>query len=666
MENSQRKQIKDFFREGGELAQSHPRFDHRPEQEQMAAAVWETIGEEGIMLAEAGTGVGKSLAYLYPFALRYGGTDKKFAVSTGTKTLQRQLIEQDIPLLVRASGMDLKAELCVGVNNYLCLYRMERTGEQGLFETKKSADQFQKIVDWSCETKSGLKMELDFNLRPDVWASVRAESDFCLWKKCPFYEECFYINARLRRESADILVMNHHLFFANLAVGGAILPPFKAVVLDEAHLIEEIATEFLGYEVSNYRIPNLLNYLYSIRTGKGFLPSAIKEDDLLDCWSLTIQRLHDLNQAFFSRLEDQFRDVFRTARLKKPNFTEDILSAPLQKMENELEALKDAMPDDESLEELGTYISRCRKIREELGLIITMEADETVYWYSREPSGRSLRQTLHMAPIEVQEYLRPLVWEKFGPAVLTSATISTRGDFEYLKERLGLEQCAQLRLESPFDYQNRVMIYIDSRIPDPGKRRPEYEEKIIQDIGRLVILSGGGAFVLFTSFRMLNKAFDRLAEPLEEYGCLRQGDKDRYDLLEDFRDHPSSVLFGTTSFWQGVDVPGESLKTVIIAKLPFAVPDDPVTEARIDLIRRKGGNPFREYQVPRAIIMLRQGFGRLMRHKEDYGIVAILDPRIRTRSYGKDFMASLPSCRVTFRLAQLAQFLKEIATGDKG
>jgi len=650
----------EFFREEGELSRLHPRYDYRPQQEEMAEAVRKTIEKEGILMVEAGTGVGKSLAYLYPFVLYAIRTGNKVAVSTGTKTLQRQLMEQDIPFLSEAAGLDIRSELCVGVNNYLCLYRMAQAGEQGLFESKKSAAQYQEIADWSVETDTGLQHELDFNPRGDVWGAVRAESDFCLWKKCPLFEECFYVRARMRREMADVLVMNHHLFFANLASGGMILPQFKAIVFDEAHLLEDIATDFLGYEVSNYRIPKLLNYLYSKRSGKGFIPARIEEGEVLASWHLRIEELRDANAAFFDELEEKWRDTFRTVRLEEPNFVVDTLSGPLGLLEDSLEELKDTITDDESLEELKTYIKRCQKIREELTAIITMEANETVYWYSREEHGRRLRQILHMAPIEVGDYLKPVLWEKYGPVVLTSATISTRGDFAYLRNRLGLEVCEELSLSSPFDYENRVMVYTDPRIPDPGRRREEYEERIIQDIGRLIILSGGGVFVLFTSFRVLNMAFERLSGPLAEYGCLRQGDKNRYTLLEEFRAHPTSVLFGTTSFWQGVDVPGDSLKTVIITKLPFAVPNDPVTEARIDLIRERGGNPFKEYQVPMAIIMLRQGFGRLMRHKEDYGIVAILDPRIRNRGYGKDFFSSLPACRVTSQMAQLDDFLKNI------
>jgi len=651
---------KEFFGEGGELSRLHPRYEYRRVQEEMSEAIREAIERSEILMVEAGTGVGKSLAYLYPFCLWAKEKGRKVAISTGTKTLQKQLMEKDIPFLVEKAGLPIRAELCVGIGNYLCLYRLARAGEQGLFLSKESARQYRKIEDWATETESGLQLDLDFTPRGDVWGAVKAESDFCLWRKCPFFAECFYQQAKARREKADLLVMNHHLFFANLAVGGAILPQFKAVVLDEAHLLEEIATEFLGFEVSNYRIPNLLGYLYSLRSGKGFLPSRIEDDVVLESWRELIEELQELNTEFFSELKDKWKKVYRTVRLKETGFAEDILSGPLEELEERLKDLRGMMTDEESGVELNTYISRCGKIREELQAIMTMEDDETVYWYSRETHGRRIRQTLHMAPIEVGEYLQTLLWDKFSPVILTSATISTRGDFSYLRKRLGLESCKELRLSSPFDYENRVMLYTDPRIPDPGRQREEYEERIIQDIGRLILLTRGGVFVLFTSFRMLNKAYERLAGPLADFGCLRQGDKDRYHLLEEFRRHPESVLFGTTSFWQGVDVPGESLKCVIIAKIPFAVPDDPVTEARIDFIKEKDGDPFREYQIPRAIIMLRQGFGRLMRSKSDYGIVAILDPRLRTRGYGREFFSSLPPCRVTSQLAHLDSFLKKV------
>lgn len=652
-----------FFSEGGRLSATHPRYDHRPEQEAMAAAVQEAIADQATLLVEAGTGVGKSLAYLYPFVAG-GRANGKVAVSTGTKTLQTQLIENDIPFLSRVLKTPIRAELCLGAANYLCLYRMSKASERGTFTSQAAAKQFQQIEEWSLDTPTGVRLDLDFMPRSDVWASVAVEHDFCLRQNCPCFGECFYFKARARREQADILVMNHHLFFANLGAGGGILPRFQAVVFDEAHQIEEIATEFMGYEVSNYRIPNLLGYLYSLRSGKGFIPSRIKDEAQREKWRELIERLGGINREFFSGLEEKWPDAFRTVRMKDPGFAEDILSGPLGELGERLEQMKDTITDEEGQTEIKTYLCRVQAIQEELSAIVNMENREYVYWYSRSNPGPRIRQTLQMAPIEVGEYLNKSLWEKYGPIILTSATLSVGGEFGYLKKRLGITECRELILTSPFDYGNRVMIYTDGGIPDPGREREEYEERVIQDTGRLIILSGGGVFALFTSYRMLEKAYQRLAGPLAEYGCLKQGDMERYQLLEEFRSSPSSVLFGTTSFWQGIDVPGDSLRCVVITKLPFAVPDDPVTEARINFIRESGGAPFREYQVPRAAIMLRQGFGRLMRHRDDYGIVAILDPRLRTRSYGKTFFASLPSCPVTFRLAELDAFLKQFREAE--
>lgn len=625
----------------------------------MAAAVERAIAEKTTLLVEAGTGVGKSLAYLHPFVAA-GRENGKVAVSTGTKTLQTQLIENDIPFLARVLNIPIRAELCLGAANYLCLYRLGKASERGMFSSRQAAKQFQKIEEWSLETDTGCRLDLDFLPRSEVWSAVAVEHDFCLRQICPCFEECFYFRARARREKADILVMNHHLFFANLGAGGSILPRFQSVVFDEAHLIEEIATDFLGYEVSNYRLPNLLGYLYSQRSGKGFIPSRIEDEDCRESWRDLVERLTDLNREFFFSLEEKWPDVFRTVRLKEPGFVEDILCGPLAELENRLAEMEETITNEEGQAELKTYLSRARDLREELAAVVNMEDSGYVYWYSRENSGHRIRQTLQMAPIEVGEYLKKSLWEKYGPIVLTSATLSVGGEFGYQKKRLGIGECRELILTSPFDYSGRVMIYADGGIPDPTRRREEYEERVIRDTGRLIILAGGGVFALFTSYRMLDKAYQRLSGPLAEYGCLKQGDMERFQLLEEFRSRLRSVLFGTTSFWQGVDVPGDSLRCVVITKLPFAVPDDPVTEARIDFIRDSGGDPFREYQVPRAAIMLRQGFGRLMRHRDDYGIVAILDPRLRTRSYGKTFFASIPPCPVTSKLADLNRFLKSI------
>ncbi len=332
----------------------------------------------------------------------------------------------------------------------------------------------------------------------------------------------------------------------------------------------------------------------------------------------------------------------------------------MEELTQKLKDLREGFGDEESREEATGYLARCRDLTRDLDSLLNLKQEGYVYWYERTRAIRRVRHSLQMAPIRVGEFLREKLWERPWPVVLTSATLSTGGNFRFIRSNLGLENCRSLILDSPFDYQRRVIVYTDAKIPDPARRRQEYEEKIIEEVAKVVRLTEGGAFVLFTSFRMLDRAYEELSEKLTEYECLRQGDRDRYRLLEEFKADPSSVLFGTNSFWQGVDVPGESLKCVIIVKLPFDVPDDPLTEARLEEIRLKGGDPFRAYQVPRAAIKLRQGFGRLMRGRGDYGVVAILDPRIHTRQYGKEFLSSLPSCRVTSHLTHVEEFLEKV------
>lgn len=652
--------IEGFFRPGGELSRRHPSYEFRPQQAKMAGAVREAVAGRDILLVEAGTGVGKSLAYLYPFILWADRTGRKVAVSTETKTLQKQLIEKDIPFLREEIGLPVKAELCLGAGNYLCRYRLQKADRHELFQSRRAARQSRKIKTWNEKTGSGLVLELGFIPLPEVWTSVRMEADLCLRRKCPFLTGCFYFRARRRQEEADILVMNHHLFFANLAVSGAVLPPFQAVVFDEAHSLEAIASEFLGVRISNYRLPNLLGNLSGRRSKKGFLSSHLRSERDLAVWQKLVRELYRRNEDFFAALASRWTEDRKAFRIKQAGFAEDTLSGPLLALARRLRELQEKLADEESREELNGYISRCRELARDVDTVLNLKLEGYVYWYEQSGSGRRVRQVLQMAPVRVGEFLRERLWSEPRPVVLTSATLSTGGDFHFLKNNLGLEDCRGLILDSPFDYENRVLIYTDPGIPDPSRRLQAYEDKVIRVIERIVRLMGGGAFVLFTSFRMLDRAYEELSGRLSGYGCLKQGTRERYLLLEEFKAKPGSVLFGTNSFWQGVDVPGSSLKCVIIVKLPFDVPDDPLTEARLEQIRQSGEDPFRSYQVHRAIIMLRQGFGRLMRSKRDYGVVAILDPRLHTRYYGRDFLASLPSCRVTSHLTHLEEFLKRV------
>lgn len=656
--NTAPREISDFFKPGGKLAQSHPQYEFRPQQAEMATAVRQAIEDRLTLMVEAGTGVGKSLAYLYPFLVWSSGSGKKVAVSTETKTLQQQLIEKDVPFLIRETGLSLRAELCVGAVNYLCRLRLSRCEQYGLFESKQSIRHYRKIVEWSGKSDTGLVLDLDFIPRPEVWSAVRVETDLCLHRKCPYFSDCFYYRARQRREKADILVMNHHLFFANLASGGAVLPRFEAVVFDEAHSLEEVATKFLGREISNYRLPKLLGYLFSLRTGRGFLPAHIRKKSELADWRALFEKLLDSNKVFFEGLGERLGGK-QTVRLRKKEWDDEELTEQVGELSQRLNKFREEISDEEDREELARYLNRGRELAADLDDILNLKSEESVYWYEERGRGRRPRRTLKRAPLEVGEYLQKLLWSKFAPVILTSATLSTEGSFNYLRGRLGLEEARELVLTSPFDYRKSVLLYVNPGIPDPSSRKAEYEERVIREVGEIVHLVGGGVFALFTSYRMLFRAYEELEDKLRDFVCLKQGDQDRYHLLEEFRSRPGSVLFGTASFWQGVDVPGQSLKCVIIAKLPFAVPDDPVTAARIERVKEEGGNPFREFQLPRAIIMLRQGFGRLIRHRRDYGIVAILDPRLRTRHYGRAFASSLPSCLVTSDLSNLRRFLDE-------
>ena len=635
------KEIRDIFKRGGRLSKRFSSYEYRQEQVEMASAIARAIKEERHLLVEAGTGVGKSLAYLIPFVLWSLKEGKRVLISTHTKALQAQLIEKDIPFLKEALGVEFKSALCLGSENFLCLRRFFEASQIGLFEDDRERKALTKISKWVGKAKDGLKQELNFDLPVSLWKKISRQSDLCLTNKCPHRKDCYYDRARVKQRQANLLICNHHLFFANLSQGQRVLPQFKAVVFDEAHTLEEVATNYLGLEVSNFKVKFLLNSLYNPKTGKGFLKriSGLKVEKIKG----EIVEAGRENEVFFRNLTEKTGVRAVTARIKEKGFLPNILEEPFKRLLTSLQKLLKEVEDEEVKIELLSMISRAAIILSDLEFILKAEDEGFVYWV--EVGGERLRrQSLKATPISIAGILKERVFDKISPVILTSATLSTANDFGHIKSCLGLESPLELRLDSPFNFKEQVVLYLPRNIPDPTIDLKAFKNSITSEIISLLAQNGGRTFVLFTNFKMMEEVYQKAAAELPSLRFLKQGDLPTNRLIEVFK-REKAVLFGVNTFWQGVDIPGEALSCIIITKLPFAVPDDPVVEARMEQITKNGKNPFYEYQVPKAILLLRQGFGRLIRTRKDKGLVAILDPRIKTKGYGRLFLSSLPECR---------------------
>ena len=703
----------------GGLNEDGRNYEERPEQLAMARAVQRAIDERAHLLVEAGTGVGKSYAYLLPFILWAVRERKKVLIATHTKALQQQLVERDLPflhqLLQDELKLDFKYALCLGTSNYLCPRRLGKAQQVGLFATKNDIAELQELHHWAMHTPSGRNIDLPFEPSRGLWSQVNRESDLCLGRACPLYEKSFYYIARREQEKAHILIANHHLLFAHLSKGGnvagAVLPPFDALVLDEAHTAEDVASAYLGLEVTNLGVARLLETLHHRRSGKTPLAEAnfMLRDKSEKALVEAVEEARVATSQFFGNLQIELNlDARRTQtlRLREPLKMKNALDEPLARVQKALgDARREAenAGEDGLVRELDGFAARCDQTRVALSEILQQMRPEHVYWVAMQPrqnageQNRVPRLSLHGAPIEIAQALRKTVFDAIRPVVLTSATLTTGQDFSFLRSRLGLDdeaiQAARqaamepetdendkseaatierivrrekkneapadvqtLSLGSPFDYAKNALLYVGRDLPDPS-HGSYFENAAIERAVDVVERTRGRAFVLCTSFRMVDATARRLRDTLPpEIRVFAQGEGARGALLESFRRDTSSVLVGTTSFWQGVDVPGESLSCVVLMKLPFAVPDDPMVQARVESLRERGGNPFAQYQVPQAVMMFRQGFGRLIRTHQDRGIVAILDPRVSTKSYGRTFLDSLPPCPVTFELNDIAEF----------
>ena len=617
----------------------------------MAQAVGQAIEERRHLIVEAGTGTGKTLAYLMP-AIRSG---KRVIISTGTKNLQEQLFYKDVPFLEKALFPDGNRALSVcymkGRNNYLCRRKLYELTDQPVLNGLDEIEQYRAIAAWEQTTQTGDRAELaDLPEASALWHKLDARADTCTGQKCSSWDKCFITEMRRRALESDIVIVNHHLFFADLGIkqqaegapDAGILPDAAVVIFDEAHELEDVAGSYFGISVSAARFEELC------RDIENFLQ---RNHNYTASFSGAIKTLRERSAFFFSLLpEGDSRFAFENRHEFLEENGDEFLAVQqsLVRIASEIEN----MPSKP--EEAFSFARRAQELHGQLGLVLEHEDPNTVFWIERRRAGREKQHvSLQATPIDVGPVLREALWSKLDTAILTSATLAVGGAFDYIRSRLGVDHARNVVLPSHFDYQNQALFYVPPDLPDP--RTPQFASKAAERIRKLLEITRGRAFVLFTSYASL-RAVQAIAEMALDYPIFSQGTAPRSQLLTQFRETPHAVLFATSSFWQGVDVIGDALSCVIVDKLPFASPGDPITQARIEAIRARGGDPFAEYQVPLAILALQQGLGRLIRHRNDRGVLAVLDPRLRTKGYGRRFVASLPPAPVVHDVARIDDF----------
>ncbi len=644
-----------IFGKNGLISQHHKEYEYRHGQVKMAEAVLRAFEEKKHLIVEAGTGTGKTLAYLVP-AIAYAlAKNKRVIISTGTKNLQEQLMEKDLPFLQKILPKKFGASYMKGRSNYACLYRIQKAEMQPILEGLDQLDYFDEVRNWARESETGDRSEL-VNLPENLsfWSRINAKSETCLGQKCPDFEPCFVTRMRNRAEEADVVIVNHHLFFADLNLRGneygRVLPDYSAVIFDEAHQIEDIAADYFGFQVSSFQLDELARDTDALP-----IADAIATRDLTKI-AAQIMGLADQfwirftqtrgQDGRFPLLPNAFAQKARDGEIEPTPLGEAYfaLETTLERLETALDRFAEKVTEAENL------IKRVRQARFDLEFVCTQAEKNYVYWLEKRGKGMFLRAS----PIDVSTLLQDKLFDKVETVVMTSATLSTGGKFDFIKDRLGLEngKADTLLAPSSFDYQKQAVIYLPKAMPDP--RAPEFTTHAANEIVKLLNITNGRAFVLSTSNFSMNALYELVAMRVN-FPCFVQGSMSKAGLLERFRKTPNAVLFATSSFWQGVDVRGEQLSCVIIDKLPFAVPTDPIVAARTRFIDENGGKSFFDYSVPNAVITLKQGVGRLIRSATDKGVIALLDPRLKTKSYGRDFLNSLPRCKVTSELKEVAE-----------
>ncbi len=641
-----------MFAPDGPLA-GWERFELRPQQIKMAAAVKAAFENKHHLIVEAGTGVGKSFAYLVPAVERALNKEGKSLISTYTINLQEQLINNDIPFLIKKLGAVFSAAIAKGRNNYLCRRRLEFAigKSRGLFD-----DFYGELINlrqWADNSEDGSLSELKHSPSAMVWDAVKSEHGNCPGRKCLNFSKCFYWRARRRLETADIIVANHSILFSDLVLRReniSLLPDYKFIVIDEAHNMEAVAQDHFGLDISNFSISYTLNNIYNQRTKRGFLSwlpvnaeKAVGQIKICEKAAKTF--FQDVSQWYDSDCRSSGNGRCRA------NFVKDCISEQFRELRSRLSAMAKQFQDTDEQFEFNRHIDRCREIESGIRTFLTQPKDDCVYWVEKQ-ENRRMHISLRSAPLDVGPYVRECLLEEFPAIVMTSATLSSaeqdgREGFGFFADRIGLKDFKHLRLGSPFNYAGQVTLYIESNLPEPNE--DGFVRIAAEKIKYYLTQTGGNAFVLLTSYAMLKSLTEILEDWLvqNDMPVFKQSDSyDRTKLLNEFRHTRRAVLFGTDSFWQGVDVPGDALQNVIIVRLPFAVPNHPLIQGRIEKIRADGESPFFKYQLPCAVLKFKQGFGRLIRSKTDRGIVVVLDSRIVRKTYGRQFINAIPKCRI--------------------
>ena len=649
------------FEPGGALARTLPGFEARPAQFEMADAVSAIFADGGTLLAEAGTGTGKTLAYLVPAVI----SRQRVLVSTGTKNLQEQIYFKDLPVLRDSLGIPFTATYMKGRGNYLCLHRFDALRESvtsglgtGFPRAAGAAFHVQAIDAWSRQTDTGDRAEIE-DLPEDLpfWPDIAATTENCVGTDCPRYQDCFVVRMRQRAAESDIVIVNHHLLCADAAVRqsafGEVIPNCRFAIVDEAHQLEDVATQYFGLSVSNYRLDDL-----GRDVARAIGATGVGDRERADQISVDAERVANASRAFFAAAQ-MLRYEMTGAASGSGDTRLRIRPAQTARLSDEgaaLVAALEALEADIALarevsEDVLALARRAADLRDDVRFLL--RADDQGYVYYLEARGRGV--FLRASPIDVSSIMQDVLFDRLQGVVLTSATLTVDGSFDYVRGRLGLKRASEVRLDSEFDYAHQSILYLPRNMPDP--RSPQFVSAAAGEIIEILQRTRGRAFVLFTSYTNLREV-QRIASAEIEYPIFVQGSAPRSALLRDFKATPNSILLATSSFWQGVDVAGDALSCVIIDKLPFASPGDPITSARIEAISARGGSAFGEYQIPLAILALKQGLGRLLRHRQDRGVLAILDPRLRSMGYGRRFLASLPPAPVTHRLADIGRFFE--------